>query len=75
MIYKHKINSLSEEELSVIVFLMTHLTNSKIKFDISILPFYKLAFVQHLLKIGWPNVKDEHKDYYKELCVKFELEI
>tara|TARA_R100000008_G_C3583547_1_gene170385 strand:- start:367 stop:594 length:228 start_codon:yes stop_codon:yes gene_type:complete len=75
VIYRHIINSLSEEELDVLMFLLVSLSKSQIKVDIEFLPFYKLGFIHHILKIGGENIKDEHRELYKGLCLKFELEI
>ena len=75
MIYRDTINSLSQDELDVLMFLLTSLSKSKIEVDIEFLSSYKLGFVHHVLKIGSGNIKDEHKEFYRALCFKFELEI
>jgi hypothetical protein len=75
VIYRHTINSLSQDELDVLMFLLVSLSKSKIEVDTEFLPSYKLGFIHHALKIGSENIKDEHKEFYRALCSKFELEI
>ena len=75
MIYQYKIQTLTEPELGLLLYICNELFNAKIKVDEKTVTAYKEQALYAKLRAAKDKVKPEHFEFYKIMCGKLGVDV
>tara|TARA_Y100000593_G_C4218784_1_gene290688 strand:+ start:630 stop:857 length:228 start_codon:yes stop_codon:yes gene_type:complete len=75
MIYRHKIDSLTDLEKGVLLYALNEVFKGQIKVDIDTVTAYKKDAMYAKLRAAKNSIKPEHIDIYCDMCSKLGLDL
>ena len=75
MIYQHKIQTLTQVELGVLLYVCNELFKNQIKVDEHTVTAYKEKALEAKLRAAKEKVKPEYLEFYKVTCSKLGVDL
>ena len=75
MIYRHKINCLTDEEKGALLYVCNEVFDTKVKVDLDTVTSYKEKALHAKLRAAKDAVKPEHIGFYTSMCGKLGIDL